>query len=99
MNEFIGSELIAFTGAPGQVDAGRAFVFRADAVFPVIAGNKVAAGPADDGGIEFLGAFDNIFAKTLFISQRGTRFIETAVDAASQMFCKVAIDQGLISPT
>ena len=47
-HKFVRAELVGFDGFPGKVQSSRAFVFRTDTVFPVVTGNEIAAGIAED---------------------------------------------------
>src|SRR5262249_34560190 len=73
-------------GEPGQIEALRPLFFRADTIFPVVAGNEVAPGIADDGRPELLDQGQHVAAKSVLVRSRMARLIDAAIDAAAQMF-------------
>src|ERR1035437_8738970 len=89
-HEFVRAKLIAFGGKPSQVKSRRAFIARADAVFPVVTGHEVAARIADDRWAQFPGQIHHVLTKTIFVSRGMSRFKNTGIDAAAHMFDKAA---------
>jgi len=55
--------------------------FRTNAIKPVICGDKVAAGVANNGDPEFLERFNDILAEAVFVGQRVAWVVDAAVDA------------------
>jgi hypothetical protein len=58
---------------------------RTYAVLPPVAGNEVAARIADGGRAEFLDEFDHVQPEAVFIGRRMSRFVDSVIDAASQV--------------
>ncbi len=92
------ADFIGFCGQPSQVQTLWSVWDGANRIFPVEAGNKVAAGVADDGDIQFSHQIHYITAKTLRVCCGVAGFINAAIDAAAQMFDKVSVQAFVDSP-
>ena len=76
-----------------KVGAARAFGHRPDAVFPVVAVGKAAAGPADHGRLDLLQRVGQSFADTVGIGDLGIGADPDAVvDHPAEVFGEVAVD-------
>jgi hypothetical protein len=51
--ELVGADLVGLLGAPGVVEADRAPCLGPNAVFPLVVGNEVAAGIANQRNLQF----------------------------------------------
>ncbi len=89
------AEAVGFDGAPGHFEARRALVARADAVAPVVVGGEVAAGPAQEGDVQFAHGIEDVFAEAIGIGEGRLLFEDAAIDAAAEMFDEVAVEQGV----
>jgi hypothetical protein len=63
--EFVQAEAVGFHAVPGRVEPDRPV--RADAVFPAVAGDEVAAGVADHGRPEFPDQLQDVAAETSIV--------------------------------
>ncbi len=79
------AELVRLGGMPRQIEAAGAVLLGAHAVFPVVAGDEVAAGVADGGGAQFLDQVDYVLPEPLFVGGGMPRLVDAGVYAASQM--------------
>ncbi len=86
------SDFVGLRGKPRQIQPFRALLLRAYRVLPVKAGNKVAAGVADNGNIQLFDHVQHIPAEALFISQRMIRLIDAAVHSPAQMLDERAVN-------
>src|SRR5260370_13938653 len=64
-HEFIGAELVGVDGIPCLVEHAGTVRLRADAVEPVVSGNKISSWIADDGNSELAYFVHNILAQAL----------------------------------
>lgn len=79
------AELVRLGGMPRQIEAAGAVLLGAHAVFPVVAGDEVAAGVADGGGAQVLDQVDYVLPEPLFVGGGMPRLVDAGVYAASQM--------------
>ena len=86
--KFMKPDFIGFRGEPGQVKPLRSVFHRSDAVLPVEAGYKITAGITHNRDSELLYRINDIRAKTGFVRQRMTGFINASVYRPAQMFDK-----------
>ena len=97
-HEFVGAELIGVEGVPGFVEDGGAILLGADAVEPVVAGDEIAAGIANDGNRELANFVHYVFAEAVGVGEFGLRVVDAVVDAAAEVFQEgaedFAIDRG-----
>ena len=93
--ELVGAEAIGFDAAPGVFGAHGALILRADAVLPVVAGDEVAAGPAQDGDAEVADGFHDVLAVALGVGERTAFLVDAAVDAAAEVLGEIAEDVGM----
>ena len=80
---------------PGKIQASGTVLPRSHTVFPVKAGNKVAARIADQRHVKIPDQLHHVFSETQLIRKRMIRFIYTAVDGTAQMLDKGA-EQALV---
>ena len=80
---------------PGQIQPLGPVFLGTDAVFPTVAGHKVAAGIPDNGDIHFLHQFQSILPETLLVSQGTIRLVDAAVNGTAQMFNEGTVDSGV----
>ena len=83
---------VAVGRVPGKVQPRRALVARADAVFPVIGRDKVAAGIADIGNVQIADQLRHVAAHPVLVGGRVVGFIDAGVDRPAQMLQKGRID-------
>ena len=95
VHEFIGAEMIGLGREPGQIETRRPLLDRADAVFPVVAGDEIAAGIAHDGRTELLHQRQHVLAKALGVRGRMSGLVDAAIDAASEMLDEGAEQAGI----
>ena len=85
VHEFMQAERVGLHSVPGAVQTAGPVLPRADAVFPVITGDEVAAGVPDDGGAEFLDELEDVKAEAVLICFRVAGFIDAGVNAAAHV--------------
>ena len=89
-DELVRAEGVGILHAPGLVEDGPAV--GTDSLFPVVAGNKAAAGPTDDRGTYFLECFQDIGTESVFVGERGTGFKYAAIDLAMEVLKEMTIE-------
>ena len=85
VDEFIGSECVGLGREPSEIQATRAPIFRADAILPVVAGEEIAAGIADDRDAELFGQVGDVLAEPLRVGGGMARLEDAGVDAPTHM--------------
>jgi hypothetical protein len=70
---------------PGIVEARRAFGYRADTVFPIVARHEVAAGIAHDRGAKLADQRHDILAEAFAVGSRVARFEYAAINTPAQV--------------
>ncbi len=93
VDELVGAELVGLGRHPGEVEPGRPLADRADAIFPIVARDEVAAGVAHDGGLELAHQGHHVLAEALGVGRRMAGLEDAAVDAAPEM-----LDEGAEQP-
>ena len=73
IEELVDADIVGIDAGPGRILARRAAVARADAVAPVVAADKVAAGPAVDRRIQLLEQSKRVATKTANVVGRHER--------------------------
>ena len=89
-DKFIQPEFICLGASPCEIKAPRALFPRADAVFPVVAGDEIAAGVTHDWHVELADKLENVATETVGVGGRVAGFVNAAVDATSEMLNKTA---------
>src|ERR1700733_2125862 len=84
-HEFIRTELIRVERVPRFVQNARPILPRANAIEPVVAGNKVASRIADDGHAHFAHLIHDVSAKTTAVGELRARIVNSFVDGAAEM--------------
>ena len=95
VDEFVGAELVGLGGDPGQVEPARPLLHRADAVLPVVAGDKIAAGIAHDGRRQLADQSQHVAAETTLVRGGMAGLEDAAIDAAAEMFDEGAEQSGV----
>ena len=85
VDELVRADLVALDRAPGEVEASRPLLEWPDTVLPVIAGDEVSAGVANDRGAEFAGEVEHVRAKPVPIGGWVRRFVDPRVHAPAEM--------------
>ena len=85
VDELVGAERVGLGRHPGEVEAPGPLGHRADAVFPIVAGDEVAARIAHDGGPELAHQLQHVLPKAAFVGTGMTGLEDAAIDAAAQM--------------
>src|ERR1700737_2030150 len=88
VDEFICTQPVWLSTEPGQIKSNRSQVDWANAIFPIIAGEKIAAGITNNGGPKVTDQVEHVSAKTVFICRRMPRLEDTGVNTAPEMFNK-----------
>ena len=65
VDELVGAEGVGLGRHPGQVEPARPLLHRADAVFPVVAADEVAAGVTHDGRRQFAHQREHVVAEAV----------------------------------
>jgi len=91
-HEFVGSEEVRFERFPREVEPGGALFARADAVFPVVPRDEVAAGIARERHIEFADELDHIPAEAVLIGGGVSGLVDSLVDGAAEVLHKTAVN-------
>ena len=86
LDKFVGAKLIRFNALPGEFANNRPLRARADTVFPVIAGRKVAAGIAHRGVAQPAQGIEDIAPATVGIRVAATGFVDAFVDGSTHVF-------------
>jgi hypothetical protein len=87
-NEFVGAELIRFESVPSAVQYGGAVLPRAHAVKPVIAGDKISAGIANDGDAKIADFFHDIGTKTIAVGELRTWIVNALINCPPEVLQK-----------
>ena len=87
MNSLVPNRLVSVENQARSSRVGRAAT-RANAVLPVVAGDKIAAGIAHNRGPQLLDEGEDVAAKAFFVGGRMARLVDAAVNAAPQMLNK-----------
>jgi hypothetical protein len=82
LDELVGAERVRLGRVPGEVEAARTPLARADAVFPVVAGDEVAAGIAHHRRRQLADEIEHVAAKAARVCARMAGLVEAAVDRA-----------------
>ena len=88
VGKFIQTELVAFNHRPCQIHLGRTHVFRTYAVFPMIAGHKIAAGITYNRNLQLPHQIQTILPHPLLIGKGAVFLIDSLVYGSSQMLNK-----------
>jgi len=81
-----------------QIEPAGALGDGADAVEPVVAADKVAPWPAQDGWVEGADGLQRILARRVLAAVGAARIDDAVVDAAADVLDEAAVDQGLTFP-
>jgi hypothetical protein len=92
VGELVHADGVRFGRVPGEVEAGRALVARADAVLPIVGRDEVAARIAHDGTVQRLDEFDHVAAHAVGVGGRVTGLVDAGVDRAAEVLEKCAVD-------
>ena len=79
---------------PGQVQMGLPIFLGAYGIFPIPAGDKIAAGKTHGGKPRFLQGVDEILTEAVFLCSRVLGIIHAAVDHGADRLQKSAIEPG-----
>jgi hypothetical protein len=85
LHELVDPDLVGLGCPPGQVEAARALLRRADAVLPAVVGDEVAAGVADDAGAELADQVEHVAAEPRVVGGRVSGLVDAGVDAATHV--------------
>ena len=91
-DELVGADCVGLGRAPGIVEARRPLVARPDAVDPVIVGDEIAAGIADQGELQVADEIENVAAEPLLVGRRVTGFVNAAINGPAEVLEKGAVD-------
>src|SRR5690606_9306438 len=86
------AHLVAFDLVPGQVKTGRALVFWADSVLPVVTRYVVSARPSNDRNLELLDEFNEVFPEAVLIREPGFGIVDRAVNDGAYRFHESAVN-------
>ena len=89
MNSFVPNWLVSIEFQARSSTTGR-FAFGPDTIEPVVPGDEVAAGIADDGHAEFFDLARHVGAKSFCIGEGRPRLEHAGVDGAAEMLEKGA---------
>ncbi|OPZ96781.1 MAG: hypothetical protein BWY71_01829 [Planctomycetes bacterium ADurb.Bin412] len=93
VHKFMGSELVALQGGPDDVLPDGPFAARADAVLPVIAVGKAAAGPANIGAMYLSQRLDDVGTDSPYVGDgRILAYPDAVVDTAAQVFHELPVN-------
>ena len=67
-------------------ESARAVLYWSNAIQPVVAGNKIPSGIANDRHSELTDLVENVFTKSVSIRELRSRIVDALVDGAPQMF-------------
>ncbi len=91
-HELVGPELVGLQALPGPFQHARPRLLRAHAVHPVVAGDEVAAGIADDGHSELVHLLEHVLAEAVTVGQLRAGVVDPPVDGAPQVLQEGAQD-------
>ena len=86
---------LAVGGVPGEIEAGRPLVLGADAVFPVVGRDEVAAGIADHRDIEVLHQLGDVAAHAVLVGGGMIGLVDTGVDGAAEVLEERAVNPAI----
>ena len=92
VGEFMHADLIALRGVPVEIEPDRPLLLGADAVFPVIGGDEIAARVAHHRDIELLDQPDDVLAHAIGVGGLVVGLIDAGIDGAAEMLEEGAID-------
>src|SRR5215475_9245005 len=93
VDKFVSAERIGFGRHPGEIESARTLVDRPDTIFPVVAGDEIAARIPHDRGRELAHQCENICAIAFFIRRGMAWLVDAAIDAAAEV-----LDEGAEEP-
>ena len=85
VDELVGAELIRLQRIPRPLEHRRPLRLRTDAVEPVVAGDEVAAGIADDRNAQLLHLARDVRAESLGVGQTRAGLVDARVDGAAEV--------------
>ncbi len=89
--EFVGADRVGLGREPGEIETGRPVGNGADSVFPLVPGDEIAAGVADERDAEGADQFEDIAAEAVLIGGRVAGFVDTAVDGPPEVLEEAAV--------
>src|SRR5262249_5176981 len=84
-DKLIGTKLVGLCASPGKIEPRRPGFDRTNAIFPIIAGEKVPAGISHDSRTQLAHEIQNIQTEAMFVGGRMDRFEDSRVDTTPQM--------------
>ena len=93
VGEFVHADGVGVRRVPGEVEPRRPLFARADAVFPIIGGNEIAAGIAHDRNLEVAHELGDVAAHAVRVGGRMTGLVDAGVDRAAEM-----LEEGAVEP-
>src|SRR5207344_2966090 len=88
IEKFVRPELIRLERIPGTLQHGRTLVFWADAVLPVITGNKITTRIAHDWHAQRLDFRQHVFAVTFVVGEFRSRLVNSGIHRTAEMLEK-----------
>jgi hypothetical protein len=85
MNSFVPNALVSVENQAGEIEPAGTIRDRADAVFPIVTGEKIAAGIAHDRDAELLGEIGDVLAKSLRVRGRMAGLEYAGINAPPHM--------------
>ena len=97
VDEFVRPELVGLERIPGPLQYRRPFVFRADAVQPIVTGDEVPARISHDRHVETFHFGHHILAEPFGICELRSRLVNAGVNGPPEVFQKGAQETSIQS--
>ena len=91
-DEFVGADRVRFERAPRKIETDGPLGARADAVFPIVGGDEVAARIADQRQVQVANEFQHVAAKAVVVGGLVAGLVDAAVDGAAEVLQECAVD-------
>ena len=94
-HELVDTNVVGLEGSPRQLEPRRPLVSGTDAVLPVVAGDEVASGIAQDRRAELADEILDVGPEAVRIGRGVPRLIDAFVDTSAEVLDERAVDPGI----
>ena len=91
-HELVGAEGVGLGGAPCELQPAGAVLYGADAVFPVVTRNEVAAGVPHERDLQFSDQGVHVGAEAVSVRRGVARLVDAAVNGSPEMLDERAVN-------
>ena len=85
------ADLVGLGRVPSEIKSRRPLLARANAVFPIVGGDEIAAGIANDRDLEFANEVDDVLAHPVRVGAFMVGLVDAGVDRAPEMLEEGAV--------